>query len=78
MAAKKRKQIKVVNSVDYTPLEIHAIQIREFYTALRKAGFDASQSLTLCVMQDGWPDWFGLPAKTAEDIGTIIDEEDDD
>lgn len=78
--AKKRKakKVKTVRRDDLTPLEIHAIQIREFYTALRKAGFSCEQSLTLSTMQDAWPDWFVIPGKPVEEIGTIIDDEDED
>ena len=78
MAKKRPIRPKVVQRDDLTPLEIHAIQIREYYTALRKAGFDPGQCLTLCTDQNGWPDWFGLPKKINEDIGIIIDDEDDD
>lgn len=78
--AKRKKSIsrKVVRDNELSPLEIHAIQIKEFYTALRKAGFTTEQSLTLCVMQEGWPDWFVIPGKPVEEIGTIIDDEDED
>lgn len=75
---KKPQRTKTVRVEDYTPLEIHAIQVREWYLALRKAGFDSASCLTLCVDPQGWPDWFGLPNKSVEDIGTIIEDEDDD
>lgn len=55
--AKKRK-VKTVELQDYTPLEIHAIQIREYYLALRRAGFPADQALGVCTDRMGWPDWF--------------------
>lgn len=76
--AKKSSRIKTVSSADYTPLEIHAIQIREYYLALRKAGFSVDAAQYLCSASAGWPDWFGLPDKVNEEIGTIIDDEDDD
>jgi hypothetical protein len=79
MAARRKPQkVKTVRYEDYTPLEIHAIQIREFYLALRKAGFAPDMAMGLCTDSQGWPDWFKLPAKEPEDIGTIIDDEDDD
>ena len=78
MAKKKRQAVKTVNSADFTPLEIHAIQIREYYLALRKAGFSVEASQYLCSASAGWPDWFNLPDKINEDLGTIIDDEDDD
>jgi hypothetical protein len=76
--SRKSKSVKTVKFEDYTPLEIHAIQIREYYLALRKAGFETASALTLCTDPTGWPDWFGLPNKQIEDIGTVIDDEDDD
>ena len=78
MAKRKAQSVKTVNSADYTPLEIHAIQIREYYLALRKAGFSVDAAQYLCAASAGWPDWFNLPEKYIEDIGTIIDDEDDD
>ena len=44
MAKRKPVKVKTVNSADFTPLEIHAIQIREYYLALRKAGFSVEAS----------------------------------
>ena len=55
--AKKRK-VKTVELQDYTPLEIHAIQIREYYLALRRAGFPTDQALGVCTDRMGWPNWF--------------------
>ena len=78
MAKRKAQSVKTINSADYTPLEIHAIQIREYYLALRKAGFSVDAAQYLCAASAGWPDWFNLPEKDIEDIGTIIDDEDDD
>lgn len=78
MANRKSHRVKTVSTADYTPLEIHAIQIREYYLALRKAGFSVDAAQYLCSASAGWPDWFNLPDKVTEEIGTIIDDEDDD
>lgn len=78
MAKKKPTRVKTVSSADFTPLEIHAIQIREYYLALRKAGFSVDGAQYLCSASAGWPDWFNLPDKVSEDLGTIIEDEDDD
>ena len=77
MAKRKPQRTKTVRYEDYTPLEIHAIQVREYYLALRKAGFKTDEALGVCTDRAGWPDWFGLPQKSVEDIGTIIDDEDE-
>jgi len=55
---KKPSRVKTVKLEDYTPLEIHAIQIREYYLALCKAGFRSDAALTLCTDKMGWPEWF--------------------
>ena len=58
MAKKKPSRVKTVKLEDYTPLEIHAIQVREYYLALRKAGFRPDEALGVCTDRMGWPDWF--------------------
>ena len=55
---KKPSRVKTVKLEDYTPVEIHAIQIREYYLALCKAGFRSDAALTLCTDKMGWPEWF--------------------
>lgn len=75
----RKKQVKTVKFEDYTPLEIKAIQVREWYLALVKAGFKPDIAMTLCVMQEGHPDWFNLPETSIEEIGTVpFDDEDED
>lgn len=78
MAKKKPSRVKTVRYEDFTPLEIKAIQIREWYLALIKAGFKPDIAMTLCVMQEGHPDWFAIPTPEPEDIGTVFDDDEDD
>ena len=78
MTAKKPRRVKTVRYEDYTPLEIKAIQVREWYLALVKAGFKPDIAMTLCVMQEGHPDWFAIPTPEPEDIGTVFDDDEDD
>ena len=79
MAARKKQRVKVVRDDDLTPLEIHAIQLNEYYKALRKAGFSVDHTLYLLTGQGSHPDWFELPNKHQETIGTIpYDDEDED
>lgn len=54
-----------------TPLEVHAIQIHEFYKALRTAGFPSDIAMTLCTDKSAHPEWF---AKTP-DLETEEDED---
>ena len=81
MAKKKPSRVKTVRLEDYTPLEIHAIQIREYYLALCKAGFRSDAALTLCTDKMGWPEWFvpNLPEHDPinPDHTPYEDEEDD-
>ena len=78
---KKPSRVKTVKLEDYTPLEIHAIQIREYYLALCKAGFRSDAALTLCTDRMGWPEWFvpNLPEHDPinPDHTPYEDEEDD-
>lgn len=78
---KKPSRVKTVRLEDYTPLEIHAIQIREYYLALCKAGFRSDAALTLCTDKMGWPEWFvpNLPEHDPinPDHTPYEDEEDD-
>ena len=78
---KKPSRVKTVKLEDYTPLEIHAIQIREYYLALCKAGFRSDAALTLCTDRMGWPDWF-LPNVPDHEYNnpdhTPYEDEDDD
>lgn len=41
-----------------TPLEVHAIQIHEFYKALRNAGFPADIAMTFSSDPSAQPHWF--------------------
>ena len=81
MAKKKPSKAKTVKLEDYTPLEIHAIQIREYYLALRKAGFSSDYAITLCADRNGWPDWFIPNVPNHDPINpdhTPYEDEDDD
>ena len=78
MAARRKRPVKTVRYEDYTPLEIKAIQVREWYLALLKAGFKSDAAMTLCVMQEGHPDWFNIPDPNEEVIGTVPYDEDED
>jgi hypothetical protein len=80
MAKKRPSRVKTVRTEDFTPLEIHAIQIREYYLALRKAGFDVEAAQYLCAASAGWPDWFtpNLPEHDPYNPDFSPYEEDDD
>ena len=52
MAKPKTTQLE-----DYTPLEIHAMQVNEYYKALRKAGFPVDQALAIVSDRNSYPDW---------------------
>lgn len=48
---------RVTELEDYTPLEIHAMQVNEYYKALRKAGFPVDQALAIVSDRNSFPDW---------------------
>lgn len=51
-----------------TPLEVHAIQIHEFYKALRSAGFPTDVAMTLSTDPTAQPHWFQkIPGMQIED-----------
>lgn len=68
---KKPAKKKTTRWEGMTPLELHAIQIHEFYRALRNAGFPPDVSMTLSTDPTAQPHWF---SKTPD----IEIEEDDD
>ena len=66
MAARKKRVITVKDE-RYTPLEMYAISINEYYKALRKAGFSIELSLGILEIRSAYPDWL-LP-----EIPNVID-----
>lgn len=71
-----RRKVKSVELTDYTKLEIHAIQINEYYKALRKAGFSVEMSLAVLNCRDSYPEWI-IP-ETQDIPFTYEDDEDED
>lgn len=66
MAARKKRVITVKDE-RYTPLEMYAISINEYYKALRKAGFSIELALGILEIRSAYPDWL-LP-----EIPNVID-----
>lgn len=50
-----RRRGKYAHEQVLTPLDIQAIRMREFYLALRRAGFPSDIAMGL--IADGFPDW---------------------
>lgn len=69
----KKKPVKksVTRWKGMTPLEVHAIQIHEFYKALRAAGFPVDVAMTLSTDPTAQPHWF-------QKLALFEIEEDDD
>ena len=72
MAKQKTAQIE-----DYTPLEIHAMQVNEYYKALRKAGFPVDQALAIVSDRNSYPDWM-IPETSDIPHHYTDDDEDED
>jgi hypothetical protein len=81
MATKKTRKVRTVAVNDFTPLEIHAIQIHEYYLALRRAGFTVDAALYASTAGSSHPDWF-VPNMPDHDPSnpnfTPYEDEDDD
>lgn len=70
------RRTKTVESGDLTELEVHAIQVNEYYKALRKAGFSVELALAVLDCRGSYPDWI-IPEP--KDIPfTYEDDEDED
>lgn len=69
------RKVKTVELTDYTKLEIHAIQINEYYKALRKAGFSVEMSLAVLDCRASYPDWI-IPE--TQDIPFVYEEDEDE
>ena len=63
----RKKRVITVKDERYTPLEMYAISINEYYKALRKAGFSIELSLGILEIRSAYPDWL-LP-----EIPNVID-----
>jgi hypothetical protein len=63
----RKKRVVTVKDERYTPLEMYAISINEYYKALRKAGFSIELSLGILEIRSAYPDWL-LP-----EIPNVID-----
>lgn len=82
MAAKKRKKIntrRVRRSKEpmLTKLDAHAIQLNEYYKALKRAGFDHSVALAILLDKEGVPNWFTPDVPDFSPI-PLDDDEDDE
>jgi hypothetical protein len=81
VTAKKRKKVttrrvRKSKENEFSKLDQYAIQLNEFYKSLRKAGFDHSLALAICMDKDAMPNWF-IPQ--VPDISPIpLDDDEDD
>jgi hypothetical protein len=71
--ATRKKQVVDDN---YSKLDQYAIELHEFYKALRKAGFSVEISLGVLGMKEIHPEWMrALP--TLDDVRKHLDEDED-
>lgn len=73
---KRVAKVKTVADESYSKLEQYAIEVHEFYKALRKAGFSNDNSLWLAATKESYPDW--MQHLTPEDIRKHIEDEEDE
>jgi len=72
---KRAAKVKTVADESYSKLEQYAIEVHEFYKALRKAGFTNDNALWLVATKESYPDW--MQHLSPEDIRNHIEEEDE-
>lgn len=53
---KKVKEVKDLTAIDY-----HAIQLHEYFQALKRAGFDHGTAITIVCDNQSHPTWFKVP-----------------
>jgi hypothetical protein len=71
--ATRKKQVVDDN---YSKLDQYAIELHEFYKALRRAGFSVELSLGVLGMKEIHPEWMqALP--TLDDVRKHLDEDED-
>jgi hypothetical protein len=71
--ATRKKQVVDDN---YSKLDQYAIELHEFYKALRRAGFTVELSLGVLGMKEIHPEWMqALP--TLDDVRKHLDEDED-
>jgi len=74
MATSRKRTVKTVVDNDYSKLEEYAIEVHEFYKALRKAGFTNDNALWLSSTRESYPQW--MQSLSPEDIRKHIEDED--
>jgi hypothetical protein len=73
VAATRKK--KAVDD-DYSKLDTHAIELHEFYKALRKAGFTNDNALYILSAKQTYPDWMQV-TPTLDDVRKHMEEDED-
>jgi hypothetical protein len=72
---KRTTKVKTVADDSYSKLEQYAIEVHEFYKALRKAGFTNDNALWLSSTREAYPEW--MQSLSPEDIRKHMEEEDE-
>jgi len=75
MATPRKRKVRTVADESYSKLEQYAIEVHEFYKALRKAGFTNDNALWLAATKEAYPEW--IQHLSPEDIRNHIEEEDE-
>lgn len=73
MAARKKATPKTDINESYSELEMYCIWLNEYYTALRKAGFDHSMAAMFVTEKTSFPDWISF-----KPVKDLLEEEDED
>jgi hypothetical protein len=73
---KRTTKVKTVADDSYSKLDQYAIELHEFFKALRKAGFTNDNALWLVASKESHPEWMQTPP-TLDDIRKHMEEEDE-
>jgi len=71
------KKVQVVDTNEYNRLEIYCIWLNEYYTTLKRAGFNDDMAFWLITNKDSYPDWVNFKLPTNNQIADYMDEDED-
>lgn len=75
---RSRTRIKSVESDSYTRLEEYCIWLNEYYSALKRSGFNDDMAFWLITSKESYPDWVNFKIPTENDIANYMEDGEDE
>jgi len=72
-----KRQTKALEEQGYSKLDAYCIGLQEFWTSLKRAGFDDEIALAIIVEPSAYPGWILPDPIEPERFGDYEDEDDD-